>query len=165
MNNSLYALSAEYQAAAERLSDLDLPDEVIADTLEGMAGAIELKGQQIGFLVRNHESLAEQIKAAENEMAKRRKAHEARAESLKKYLLQNLQATKIQKIECAYFKISVRDNPESVVVDCDAEIPKDYFKEVPASYVLDKMLVKRAFKDGYIVPGAHIDRTQRLDIK
>ena len=162
---NLYQLSAEYKSAEEKLMDSDLPDEVIADTLEGMSGELEVKAQNVAFVIRNAESMAEQIKQAEDAMAKRRKAYENRAERLRSYVLANMLTTGKTVIECQYFKLSVRNNPESVVIDAESQIPQDYIREIPASYSPDKALIKQAIKDGFEVPGAHLTRTQSLSIK
>lgn len=43
MNTPLYKLADEYLAIAQLLADHDLPEEVIADTLEGASGDLEEK--------------------------------------------------------------------------------------------------------------------------
>lgn len=169
MSQSLYLLTAEYQAAAERLNDLDLDAQTIADTLEGMAGAIELKAQNVAFVIRNMESMAEQIKAAEVAMAARRKAIENRAENVRKYLLDSMTATQISKIECPYFKMAIQQNPPALFIDDEESIPQSFWRDPdpvppPIRYV-DKAAVKAALKTGQIVPGAHIERGTRLVIK
>jgi hypothetical protein len=71
----------------------------------------------------------------------------------------------IQKIECPWFVITLAQNPEAVTVDDESLIPRDYFKEIPATFHLDKALLKQAIKDGYAVPGAHLSRGTSLRIK
>jgi hypothetical protein len=77
-----------------------------------------------------------------------------------------MQAANITKIESPYFTLSIAKNPESVIVDCDTIIPADYFRqpETPPP-VLDKTLVKKAIKDGFEVPGCHLESGVRLSIK
>ena len=162
---ALYSLATEYRAAADRLNDLDVPEEVIADTLEGLSGEVEAKITNVAFVVRNLEALADQIKAAEGEMAKRRKAIENRAERIRTYLKTNMERCEITKIESPYFVISLCNNPESVEIIDESLIPSDYLREIPATFAPDKTLIKSAIKDGYQVPGCAIKRTQRLQIK
>lgn len=164
-NIALYELATEFRAVADQLADLDLPQEVVADTLESISQPLEQKATNVAAFCRNLESAAEQIKAAEGEMAKRRKAIENRAASLRAYLLTNMQRCGITKIESPYFRIAVRDNPESVTIDDENAIPDDYKREIPARYEPDKSLIKSAIKDGYQIPGAHLTRGQRLEIK
>lgn len=162
---ALYNLATEYRAAADRLHDLDVPEEVIADTLEGLAGEVEAKSTNVAFVVRNLEALADQIKAAEGEMAKRRKAIENRAARIRDYLKTNMERCEISKIESPYFVISLCNNPESVEIMDESLIPRDYLREIPVSFQPDKSLIKVAIKEGYEVPGCALKRTQRLQIK
>ena len=162
---SLFNLAAEYKAVSDKLHDSDLDETTIADTLEGMAGELEVKATNVGFVIRNLDSMAEQIKQAEESMAKRRKALENRSNWLKSYLLQNMLATGKTKIESPYFVISVRNNPESVVIDAESQIPDDYMREIPATFEPNKQAIKQAIQDGFTVPGVHLARTQSLQIK
>jgi len=162
---ALFILAAEHRALAEKLHDLDLDDQTIADTLEGESGDLIEKGKNVAAVFRNLESDAKQIKEAEQQLAERRKSIEKRAESLKQYLKTNMELSGIQKIECPWFVITLAQNPEAVTVDDETMIPRDYFKEIPASYQLDKSLVKQAIKDGFEVPGAHLSRGSSLRIK
>lgn len=163
--NTLFNLAAEYKAASDKLHDSDLDEQTIADTLEGMAGELEAKATNVGFVIRNLDSMAEQIKQAEEGMTKRRKAIENRSKWLKSYLLQNMLATGKSKIESPYFVISVRNNAESVVIDAESQLPDDYMREIPATYEPNKQAIKQAIQDGFTVPGAHLARTQSLQIK
>lgn len=165
MNITLYELADEFRATADKLADMDLPAEVIADTLESIMLPFEQKAASVSAFIRNLESTAEQIKQAEAAMSARRKAIENRAAHVKQYLLDNMERTGISKIECPYFKIAVRMNPESVVIDDEAAIPADYLREIPASYVPDKTTMKKAMQEGFAVPGARLARTTRIEIK
>lgn len=161
----LYELAAEYRAAADRLHDLDLDDQTIADTLESMSGAIEAKATNVAFVIRNMESMVAQIKDAENKMAERRKSLENRAKRMKEYLQTNMERAGISKIESPYFVLSLRNNQESVDVIDESAIPADFLREIPAKYEPDKVLIKTAIKDGFTVPGCALKRTQSLQIK
>ena len=132
---ALFQLAAEHRALSDKLHDLDLDDQTILDTLEGESTDLIEKGKNVA------------------------------AESLKNYLKTNMEIAGIHKIECPWFVVSLANNPETVTVDDESIIPRDYFKEIPASYQLDKMLVKQAIKDGFTVPGAHLSRGTSLRIK
>ena len=161
----LYQLAAEYRALADRLHDLDLPDEVIADTLEAEAGDIIEKGTNVAKAFRNLEAMAEQIKQAELQMADRRKALEKRAASIKQYLHANMEKAGISKIESPWFCIILKKNPPAVAIDDEASIPADYMREIPATLQPDKALIKQAISDGFDVPGCHLAQGTRLEIK
>ena len=165
MNLTLHELAADFRATADLLADMDLPAEVVSDTLESIALPLEQKAERVAMFARNLEATAEQIKQAEAAMNARRKAMETRAVHLRAYLLDNMQRAGIPKIECLHFRIAVRDNPESVVIDDEDAIPIDYKREVPAHYAPNKAAMKAAMNDGFVIPGAHLARTQRIEIK
>ena len=162
---ALYLLTQEFREAAEKLADAELPDEVIADTLESLQFPIEEKAKNVAMVIRNIEASAKAIKEAADAMITRAKSEENRAKHLKGYLQSAMEATGITKIESPYFVISLRNNPESVVIDAESQIPADYMREIPASYSPDRILIKKAIQDGYEVPGCHLTRTQSLQIK
>ena len=162
---ALFQLAAGHRALADKLHNLDLDDQTIADTLESEGGDLVEKCKNVAAVFRNLESDAKQIKEAEQQLAERRKAIEKRAESLKNYLKTNMEVAGITKIECPWFLISIAQNPEAVTVDDESLIPRDYFKEIPATFQLDKAMVKQAIKDGFNVPGAHLSRGTSLRIK
>lgn len=95
--SALYELAASHRALADKLNDLDLDDQTIADTLESESGDLMEKGTNVAKVFRNLESFAAQIKEAETHMAARRKAVEKRAESLKAYLKTNMEILKHQQ--------------------------------------------------------------------
>ena len=162
---ALYMLTQEFREAAEKLADADLPDEAIADTLESLQFPIEEKAKNVAMVIRNKEVSAKAKREAAAEMLERAKADENRAKHLKDYLQSAMEATGITKIESPYFVISLRNNPESVVIDAESQIPADYMREIPATYSPDKTLIKKAIQDGFDVPGCHLTRTQSLQIK
>lgn len=166
MNTSLYVLADEYLIAADRLADLDLDDQTIADTLEGLAGALEVKATNVACFVRNLESAAEQIKKAEVAMNLRRKAIENRAERVKAYLKAQMERTGVLKIDSAYLSIAIKKNPPAVCIDAESQIPAEFMRVVPPpAPVPDKKALAEAIKAGKEVPGAHMESGTRLDIR
>lgn len=166
MSTSLYVLTGQYLAAAEHLADLDLDEQTISDTLEGLSGELEVKATNVAMFVKNLDASAEAIKSAEAAMAARRKSIENRAERIRTYLKDNMERTGILKIECSYFKLAIRENPPSVVIDMESAIPAAYMKTPPAPPPTpDKKAIAEAIKAGTEVPGAHLTRTKRLEIK
>lgn len=163
---SLYVLADEYRAAVEHLADLDLPAEVVADTLEGLAGELEAKATNVAMFAKNLEAMAEQIKTAEADMARRRKSIENRAAHIRQYLKDNMIRAGISKIECQFFKLAIRDNPPFVVIDAESQLPAEFIRTPePPPPAPDKAAIKAAILAGQEVPGAHLDRGQRIEIK
>ena len=163
---ALYVIAAEYRQAVERLADLGLDDQTVADTLEAMAGDLEVKAVNVAKFARGLEATAAAIKQAEADMAERRRGIEKRAESLRDYILRAMEGTGVLKIECPEFALSVKKKPPSVDVFDAAQIPDVYMRQPePPPPAPDKILIKRALGDGLDVPGARLVQGTRLDIK
>lgn len=163
---TLYDLSANYLQALDVLTDpeADLPAEAVNDTLEALAGELEDKAINVAKFLRNMETMAEAIKAAEADMARRRKALENRVQWLKDYLKGSMEITGITKIECPYFKLSIQNNPPAVnILDEDA-IPSE-FKEQVITWKIDKTGIKKAIQAGQSVAGASLANGTRLVIR
>ena len=163
---TLYELSQDYRQAMAELTDpeLELPPEVIADTLEGLQGSVEDKAINIAKFFRNLEAVTDAIKQAEARMAQRRKTMEARIAWLKDYLKQNLEGCGIQKIESPWFVLAVQNNPWAVEISDEDAIPAKY-KEKVVTLKLDKLAIKKALEEGKKVPGARLTRGTRLSIR
>ena len=164
--NTLYDIAAEYRQTADKLADLDLDEQTIADTLEGMSGALEVKAQNVVMFARNLEATATAIKEAETAMAARRKAIEHRAAGLRRYALSAMQVAGVQSIECPYFKLSVRKNPPAVEVFDAAQIPAQFMRTPePPPPAPDKKAITEAIKAGKEVPGARLLSGERLEVR
>lgn len=163
---ALYELAAEYRAAADKLADMDIDEQTISDTLEGMSGELEVKAQNVILFTRNLEATACAIKEAEGQMAARRKALENRAAGLRLYVLENMKFAGIQKIECPWFKMTIRENHAAVDIYEPGLIPAQYMRQPePPPPAPDKTAIKAALAAGTEVPGAKLTRGTRLDIK
>jgi len=160
----LYKLADEYLAIAQLLADQELPDNVVADTLEGASGDIENKAWNTAALILQFEGEAMIIKDAEQRMANRRKSLERRVEWMRGYVLVQLIRTGISEIDSPEFRIIVRDNPPKVVLDDEDAIPKAYLHKETVITVL-KADIRKSLLDGKEVAGAHLEREKRLLIK
>jgi len=166
---TLYAIASEYRQAADTLAELDLDEQTIADTLESISGDLTVKSQNTAFVIKNLEATAEQIDVAIEAMQARAQALRKRAERVREYLLQNMLMAGVEKIECPYFRLAVRENPPKVIVDDEKQIPALYMTDPapppPPPAKPDKKLIAQALKEGHDVPGCRLERGKRLEIK
>lgn len=163
---ALYQLSDLYLADLQRLAELDLDEQTVTDTLEGLSGELEVKATNVAMFARNLEASAEAIKGAEAQMAARRKAIENRAGRLRQYLKDNMERTGILKIEGPHFALSIKKNPPAVHVEAQELVPAEFFNQAPPPPpALDKKRVGEALKAGKDVPGCRLDQGTRLEIK
>jgi hypothetical protein len=162
---ALFQLVAEYRGAAEKLADLDLDAQTVADTLEAMSGELEVKAQNVAYMVLNMEATAAAIKAHEETQKARRTAIEHRADSLRAYLQRCMEATGIEKIEGPGVAIGFRKS-SAVVINEPGLIPAAFMRTPePPPPAPDKKLIADAIKAGTEVPGAHIEQRRNLSIR
>lgn len=163
---TLYEIAAEYRQMVAALMATDADAQTIADTIEGESFPLELKAQNVAYAIKTLLANADAIKGAEAEMAARRKAMENRAASIKEYLLQCMELAGVQKIECPHFSIKVANNPPSVFIHDERQIPDCYMvKHEAPPPTPDKKALADNLKAGAEIPGAYLTRGKRLDIK
>lgn len=162
---NLYEIAVAYREDAHRLADLDMPAEVVTDTLDAMAGDLEVKAQNVVFFARDLQATAAAIKDAEEQMAKRRKAIENRAKHLLDYVHGCMETAEVQKIECPHFRLTIQAKPPSVDVYEPGLLPAQYMRtpEAPPP-APDKKAIADAIKAGEEVPGARLVQGTRLAI-
>ena len=162
---TLYAMAAEYKAAADVLADLDMDAQTVADTLESLPGDIKAKAANVARTYLSLDVLAEAQEAASKAMRARAAATFARSEHLRDYLAANMQLTGITKIEDDEICITWRKSSAVEITGSDL-IPAEYWTqpETPAP-VVNKKAIADAIKAGKEVPGAHIQQRQSLQIK
>lgn len=163
---ALYELVGQWKRL-EALADGDeLPAEVIRDTLDGLTGEIEEKATNVQLFIENLLVAAESIENRAAEMSIRAKRLEKRAESLRQYMLLNLQVCGVTKIDSPWFTIRVQDSPPRVVIDAETQIPAEYWKQPPLPpQVIDRAAIAEDIKAGKEVPGAHSERGQHVVVK
>lgn len=143
MNSKLMDLAAEYRALAERLMDMDLPEEVVTDTLEGEALPLEQKCDSVVWVAWSMDGLAAQIREREKELAARRRALEARAARLRDFVKEAMKLAGISLVETPNWKLRVKKSAPAVVIDASTQVPVEYmrFPEPPPPEI-DKALIK-----------------------
>ena len=163
---ALYVLAEQHRALADKLQDLDLDEQTIADTLEAEAGELEAKVSATAMVARNLEAAAAAMKEAEASIAKRRKAAEARADRLRAYLLDNMRRAGIKRVDHPMLCVSIKGKAPGVVIFDEAQIPAEFMDAPPPPASKPaKSRIAAAIKAGRDVPGARLgDDTERLEI-
>lgn len=130
-----------------------------ASYLESLQMERSKKIRNIACWIKNLRSDADQLKAEEQRLKKRRDAANNKADALEKYLKNALQGEKITEPE---FAISWRKS-EAVVIDDQSKLLEDFLKYKDPEP--DKVKIKAAIKDGRFVDGAHIEQNMSMTIK
>lgn len=163
---TLYELSQDYQQALDALTDpeADLPLDAVMDTLEGIQGQLQDKAVNVAKFMQNLDATAQAIRVAEQQMARRRKAIEARAQWIRDYLKQHLEAAGITRIDSPWFRLAIQQNPAAVEIT-DAGLLPPGFKTSVTEVKIDKAAIREALRDGAEVPGAQLTRATRLVVR
>ena len=161
---ALYDLAGQYRQLAERLANMDLDAETVADTIEasGLTDEIQQKAQGVLMVAKTTEQYVPAIEAEIARLQALKKRHERIAAGLRDYLKLNMEAAQIQRIQCPLFAISIRTNPASVEVFDEAQVPKELLR---VAYSVDKTAIKAELKAGREVAGCRLTQSTRLEVK
>jgi hypothetical protein len=106
------------------------------------------------------------VREAGKAMLERAGRIEKRAESIRAYMLYQLQFAGVSKIECPWFVIAVKKNPPAVVLDDEAAVPQAFkVQPEPPAPRPDKKAIAAALKAGEDVPGCRLVQSDRLEIR
>jgi len=170
-NLSLYEITDDYLAALQTLESLaetgQLSPEVVADTIEGLSGDLEVKAKNVIGYAKSLEAESDAIKAATEPMLDRAAGLRHKAEWMRHYVQKAMERTGITEIKSPYFVIKLKDNPGIVVIDCEAGLPDYCWREVPATREPNKQGIKAMLVAGdkVVSAAAHIEKGKRLEVK
>lgn len=155
---SLYDLTVEFMTIAQQLEEMEIDEQTMSDTLEGLSLPLEEKAENIIKYAKNIEAMAEARKkeaARLNELAAK---DLKKAQSLLNYLDQNLKMLNKSKLTAGVFEIKYRKGSEVVEIDVD-KLPKEYY--VPQEpKPMGKTELKKLLKDGQVIEGVTLVRKE-----
>lgn len=139
--------------------DMETGEIIDVDKLSDLQMARDQKIENIGCWIKNLLADAKALKEEKDKFAKRQKAAECKAASLKEYLSGYLNGEKFESTEVS---ISFRKS-DSVFVAENAIVPKEYLKY--SEPTPDKVGLKAALKSGEKFPGITLVTSQNIQIK
>lgn len=161
MSTTAIALAADYAKFQELIeTSEDLTPEMIADTLEGIEGALSDKLDGAFTYVRNLEGLAKTVDEEIKRLTDRKKSFENRAKSIRKYVLSCLLASGQDSLKTTTNTFTARKGVASVVID-NIELLPDELVTTQVLTAPDKKAIKEAIENGVEVAGAHIEIGER----
>lgn len=164
--SALYQITDQHRELLQLAEEADLDPQMLADTLDGLAGDFEAKAKSVAMFIENLQVNADSIQVAAKLMTQRAQRLAQRAEAIRTYLKINMEATGITKISCPWFVISLRKNPPRVEIIDESLIPEQYrvWPEPPPPSI-DKRALLEALKIDPAIPGATIAQDTRVEIK
>lgn len=165
MTEKLYQLADSYLQAFNELSDLDLPEEAIKDTLEGLQGEVALKAENTAAIILNLNLELEKIKTVEGRIKDKRTALENRINWLREYLKSNMERCGISEIKAndGSFKAKLIKGRKSIIIEDESKFLDDspYVKWTRA---ISKTAIKEALDNGEQVEGARLEQSITLKL-
>lgn len=140
------------------------------DTLESIEADFENKAENVAVYIKCLIAESEALKAEEVALKARRQQKEKRVEGLKKYLINNMVAIDLKKIDRPMAKLTVKNNPESAVF-ADEKAFISWAKDNNDDLLrykepeIAKTEVKKYLQSGGELPGVTLGRTQSIIIK
>ena len=142
----------------EKLTD-DFDAQTLADTFEGIKASFNDKAISLIHVVKNMGADVIALDDEINRLASRKKTITNRQDSMKDYLLINMEATGINKIECPIFTISLKKGRDIVQIDDSDKIPTDYLN-IKTSVTPMKREILADLKKGEEITGCSIVKSK-----
>lgn len=169
----LYEISELYTGILNQIEDGELDLEQMEEALNVIEGEFNYKAENIVKIIKSLEYSVEAVKNETKRLGEQKKRLERNIDSLKNYLLDNMNRTGVTKIKSDLFNIGIRNNPISVDVYDESEfvrVAKEQFPNLLKEEVnikIDKKGIKDvlASDENLNIPGVKLQRTKGLSIK
>lgn len=160
--SALYTLTENYNNLLELLDNPEIEPEILEQSLNEVTEQIEIKAENIAKLIKNIDGDIEAIKNEKKRLSEKEKSLESKKLRIKEYLYQQIKLLKNKKIKTPLFSIGIQNNPPSVAIESEENIPECY-------YIIKKEISKKdllgALKDGLEIEGVKIIQTEGIRIR
>ncbi|UBX48906.1 siphovirus Gp157 family protein [Providencia alcalifaciens] len=150
------AMAADYSKLQLLVENGEFTAEDIADTLQGIEGELGDKLDAIMLYARNLEGQAKTLDEESKRLTDRKKSFENQVKNLKKYALDCLLTSGLDKLKTTKNTFTARAGIVRVIIDNEAALP-DALVDVQIITAPDKKKIKEAIENGTDVPGAHLE--------
>jgi hypothetical protein len=162
----LYEITGEMQTAIQKYNECETDEQLLEleQTLNNIQMSFNEKATACALYTINIDSDVDAIDKEIARLSAKKKTLTGHVEWMKKYLQASMEATRTDKIESPTINLKIQNNPPSVVVDNEGEIPETY-KRTKTIIEIDKVAIKKAWETGIGVAGTHIEQKRSLRIK
>lgn len=162
----LTELSKQIEALIIQSEDRDnASPEALTKALDQVQGQWLTKVESTGHLIKDYEHMIKDWEEERVRLDNMSKTLKMRTEWLKNYLFYNMIAMKEDKLVFPLVTVSIRNNPPSVAVIDEKEIPSSY-THIVQEIKLDIAGIRKELIAGKSVPGAVlVTDKKRLEIK
>ena len=159
---SLNDLMNEWRELKEMALDPEIDPEAIADTIEGLEGALEDKADGYADYMDFLKGQIEQVKSEQERLRNRRISFEAKLDRVKAKLEDAMRETGKTKFSTALHSFRIQKNPPKVVIDHEENIPLKYL--IPQDPKVDTKSIMQDLKNGELFAWAHLEQGEGLRI-
>ena len=163
----LYEITGDMMNAIQKYNEVET-DEALLELekeLNGLQLSFNEKAITCAHYTINVKADIEAIEKEVERLNKKKESLDGGIKWMKRYLQSSMEVTRTDKIESPTVKISIQNNPPSVVIDDENLIPESYKRTIPERKEIDKIKIKDAWKQNIGVEGTHIEQTKSLRIK
>lgn len=157
---TLYELTQEYQELLAMMEDPDIDPQVIADTMEGLDGEIEIKAESYIRVLKELEAESNKIDAELKRLGSRYDTCQINIRKLKDSLLTSMQETGKDKIQTEHFRISVAKNGGLKPIRVTGDVPPEFCKLEP-----DNKKIREALNNGELEFAHFEERGVHLSVR
>jgi hypothetical protein len=171
--SKLYEITQDYADILEAIAqvfetnpDLDeaAKQTIIAENLSGIQQDFQSKAFALAGYILNLKLEQSNVKELADRFTKRSRGLDKTIMQLNDYLLTQMQQVKVPKLSNAWMTIQIRNNPCRVIVE-DETLLSDDFKTTEVTVKVNKSAIGEQLKARTFVPYAHLESSQRLEIK
>lgn len=161
---NLYSLQEEYLSIAQQL--VEAGGEVTPElekALELNKENFEIKSAKYGYISKKYDGEIDLLDKEIERLTALKKARITAKEKLEERVKNAMEMFEVKSIEVQNIKLLLVASKETVIED-EKLIPKKYKTLVPATYKLDKKLIKNDINAGIKVKGAIVKENKNLRI-
>ena len=171
--SKLYELAQDYSDVLEAITNLfdENPEldetskqAIIEENLSALQTNFESKAFALAGYILNLKFEQANVKELADRFTKRSRSLDKTIGQLNDYLLQQMQQVNIPKLSNAWVTIQIKTNPCKVIIE-DETLLSDEFKTIEQVIKINKSVISEQLKAGVFVPFAHLEQSQRLEIK
>ena len=160
----LYEIPEEYRKVLEGVRVDEETGEILGtDALVEFAGDLNETIKNTGLYLFELDSEAQQIDAQIKRLKARKDGMKRRADTLKNLMLDAMTSSGLKKVSDPLVTVYLRKSTATIVDEMDI-LPKDLLR-VKVETSPDLIAIGKKLKAGEVVPGAHLEERQNVNIK
>lgn len=139
---TLYEITKEYQDLLEMINDPDVSAEVLADTMEGIEGELEVKADNYITVIKSLETDNYGDKEEIERLQARVKRRTDNIARMKERLMNAMEITGKTKLPTKHYKLSIAKNGGLAPLVVTGDVPEDFCKMEPDNSKIREALSK-----------------------